>query len=91
MSASKINTSTDWSDEDEIPDLSTPAWAQKFDKAPVKRGRPLSKNKKELTTLRLDADILQYFKAFGAGWQSRINASLRKEIEADKNNAKKSA
>jgi hypothetical protein len=29
----------------------------------------------------LDADILEYFKSQGAGYQSRINAALRMEVE----------
>ncbi len=28
-------------------------------------------------SIRLDADVIDYFKAQGAGWQSRINAELR--------------
>jgi len=29
-------------------------------------------------TLRLDADLIDRFRATGKGWQSRINAALRK-------------
>jgi hypothetical protein len=29
----------------------------------------------------LDADILEFFKSKGAGYQSRINAALRMEVE----------
>jgi uncharacterized protein (DUF4415 family) len=51
--------------------------------APVlKRGRgPQSAPTKVLTSLRLDADILEFFKSKGAGYQSRINAALRMEVE----------
>jgi uncharacterized protein (DUF4415 family) len=31
-------------------------------------------------TLRLDHDVVERFKATGAGWQTRINAALRKSI-----------
>jgi uncharacterized protein (DUF4415 family) len=31
-------------------------------------------------TLRLDPDVIDYFKAEGAGWQTRINAALRREM-----------
>jgi uncharacterized protein (DUF4415 family) len=34
-----------------------------------------------LTSVRLDADILEFFKAQGRGYQSRINAALRMEVE----------
>jgi uncharacterized protein (DUF4415 family) len=45
---------------------------------PVSRGRPKSKTPKEHVNLRLDPDVLAHFRAGGAGWQSRINATLRK-------------
>ena len=32
---------------------------------------------KELVSLRIDADVLKWFKASGAGYQTRINAVLR--------------
>jgi len=51
--------------------------------APVlKRGRgPQATPTKVITSVRLDADILDYFKSQGAGYQSRINAALRMEVE----------
>jgi uncharacterized protein (DUF4415 family) len=33
---------------------------------------------KELVSLRIDQDVLEYFREGGAGWQDRINAALRK-------------
>ena len=33
---------------------------------------------KELVSLRIDADVVEYFQSGGAGWQERINAALRK-------------
>ena len=33
---------------------------------------------KELVSLRLDRDVLDYFQEDGPGWQERINAALRK-------------
>ena len=35
-------------------------------------------------TLRLDADVLRWFKAQGAGYQTRINAALRAAIDLDR-------
>jgi uncharacterized protein (DUF4415 family) len=51
--------------------------------APVlKRGRgPQTAPTKVLTSVRLDADILEFFKAQGRGYQSKINAALRMEVE----------
>ena len=33
---------------------------------------------KELVSLRIDQDVLEYFQEGGPGWQDRINAALRK-------------
>ena len=33
---------------------------------------------KEQVTLRIDQDVLEYFREDGPGWQGRINAALRK-------------
>jgi uncharacterized protein (DUF4415 family) len=44
----------------------------------VRRGRPLSTNPKRPVSLRLDPDVLAHFRRSGRGWQSRINAVLRK-------------
>ena len=32
------------------------------------------------TSIRLDADIVEHFKRQGRGWQSRVNAELRKLV-----------
>ncbi|MDB5479734.1 MAG: hypothetical protein JWO83_787 [Caulobacteraceae bacterium] len=42
------------------------------------RGRAGSKR---LQTMRLDPDVLDYFKGEGPGWQARINAVLRAAME----------
>ena len=42
------------------------------------RGRPaLAQARKRQVTLRLDADVVDRFRASGPGWQTRINAILR--------------
>ena len=73
---------TDWKrvdamrDEDldltDHPEMS----AEMFAKAVVRIGfRPVTP--KEQITLRLDADVLQWFRERGAGYQTQINALLR--------------
>ena len=58
-------------DYSEIPDLS--ALGEEFwDKAVVKRAEP-----KAQVTIRLDREVLDWFKSQGKGYQSRINAVLR--------------
>lgn len=42
----------------------------------AKRGRPKAEQVKEAIKLRIDADILDAFRAGGAGWQTRINEAL---------------
>lgn len=45
----------------------------------VRRGRPpLGAQPKSSVTLRLDADVLDAYRALGRGWQSQINADLRR-------------
>ena len=46
----------------------------------TKPGRPVSENPKKQVTLRLDPDVIEKFRATGKGWQSRINAELRKAL-----------
>lgn len=78
MTAKQNGTNPDWIDPDEIPDLSTDDWAEVIAKAPLQRGRPKADVTKVSTTLRLDPDVIAAFKADGPGWQSRMNAALRK-------------
>ena len=42
-----------------------------------KGGRPKLENPKRSIALRLDADVLEAFKAAGPGWQTRMNDVLR--------------
>ena len=65
-----------------VNDPDNPAWTEDMLGAPVlKRGRgPQTAPTKVLTSIRLDADILEFFKSQGAGYQSRINDALRVEL-----------
>ncbi len=81
MTGNKRSMDQDWRDDD-APDLSTPTWRKKLEAAPVSRGRPRVETPKVSTTIRLDADILDKFRADGPGWQSRINAALREWLAA---------
>lgn len=44
------------------------------------RGRPKADETKVFTAIRLDADLLETFKATGKGWQTRVNAALRQYL-----------
>jgi uncharacterized protein (DUF4415 family) len=77
MSANKTSMATGWSDPDDAPDLSAPEWQRRFDGVKVSRGRPKLDDPKVSNTIRLDADIIEKFRAKGPGWQTRINDALR--------------
>ena len=44
------------------------------------RGRPAVAIKRPTLNMRVDADVLDAFKATGQGWQTRINAVLRDAV-----------
>jgi uncharacterized protein (DUF4415 family) len=64
-------------------DRDNPAWTEEMLGPPVmRRGRgPQKAPTKVLTTIRLDADVIAFFRAQGAGYQSRINEALRRVKE----------
>ena len=80
MTASKTNTRIASFEDDDIPDMATPYWAERIAKAAVRRGRPPQDVTKVSTTIRLDPDVLAAFKAEGPGWNTRINAVLRADM-----------
>jgi len=50
-----------------------------------RRGRPVGSvatTRKVSTTIRLDEDVMEAFRAAGSGWQTRINAVLREAVQA---------
>ena len=59
----------DFSDLPEIP-------PERFARAIVRKGLQPVAHKAQIT-LRIDADVLEWFRAKGAGYQSRMNAVLR--------------
>lgn len=89
---SKYTTSkasqTDWrrvdAQEDKDIDLSEhpELTAEQFARAVVRKGlKPVALPKRQVT-LRIDADVLAWFKRQGKGYQSRINALLREYMKA---------
>ncbi|HJR71970.1 MAG TPA: BrnA antitoxin family protein [Gammaproteobacteria bacterium] len=66
-------------------DADNPPWSEQMLGPPVvKRGRGRQKAPtKVLTTIRLDADVLAYFRSTGRGYQTRINEELRKIISKE--------
>jgi len=90
----------EWIDPDDAPELNeeffesgewkigdrvvSPSEGKAAFREAIKRGRPKAAVKKVSTTIRLDADVLEAFKATGHGWQTRINSVLRKWLKESK-------
>jgi uncharacterized protein (DUF4415 family) len=68
-------------DYEDIPEL-TEEWFRRatihIGGVPMSRGRPKLNTPKKAVSLRLDDDVVAHFRRGGSGWQSRINAALRK-------------
>jgi uncharacterized protein (DUF4415 family) len=44
------------------------------------RGRPKSDSPKQLVSVRYSAEVLDYFRSTGEGWQSRMDGVLREYV-----------
>ena len=68
-----------------VDDPDNPPWTEEMLGPPVcKRGRgPQVAPTKVLTTIRLDADVIAYFRAMGRGYQTRINEELRRVVRRE--------
>jgi uncharacterized protein (DUF4415 family) len=80
MRVSEKDTESSWVDPDDAPELDDD-W---FDRAEmrigdkvIRPGRPAG-SAKQAVSIRLDKDVLEKFRATGPGWQSRINAVLKR-------------
>ncbi len=67
-------------DYSDIPPLTEEFWK----KARPWRDRHLYKPTKTSTTIRLDSDVLEWFKSQGKGYQTRVNSILRKQMLREK-------
>jgi len=86
---------TDWERVDALTDEeidlsdSPEITPEMFARAVVRRGLKPVASKAQLT-LRVDRDVLAWFKAQGRGYQTRINALLRAYMEAHQARARQS-
>ena len=71
-------------DANMVRDGDAPEWTPAmFARAVARQGlKPVPR--KALLSLRIDADVIEWFRAQGAGYQSRMNALLRAYMEAHK-------
>ena len=67
-----------------LRDADAPEWTpEMFARAVARKGlKPVPK--KALLSLRIDSDVIEWFRKQGAGYQSRMNALLRAYMEAHK-------
>ena len=82
MNEKQPGTKPAWTDPDDAPPLDG-AWfaaadLREGDRVIRRGGRPRQSTVKQAVNLRLDPEVLAHFRASGPGWQSRINAALRK-------------
>ena len=94
MSENRQNTTPDWVDPDDAPELDD----HFFDHAEVReggrvvraatdtlarRGRPKldASTRRAPVSIRLSPQVLDYFRQSGPGWQSRISEILEKHVE----------
>jgi uncharacterized protein (DUF4415 family) len=61
----------------ELDEFDALDWLRK----PRKRG-PQKTPTKVQTTIRLDREVIDHFRASGRGWQSRLNETLRRVVVA---------
>ena len=73
-------------------DPDNPPWSEEMlGPSVLRRGRGSQKVPTKLsTTVRLDADILAWFKSQGPGYQTRINEALRLVVEQSPTNKDRS-
>jgi uncharacterized protein (DUF4415 family) len=71
-------------DANMVRDGDAPEWTpEMFARAVARKGlKPVPR--KALLSLRIDVDVIDWFKAQGVGYQSRMNALLRAYMEAHK-------
>jgi uncharacterized protein (DUF4415 family) len=80
MTEAEMQALRDLRDEDidfsDIPRLTSSGWRRVSDLIPAE-------NKQQIT-LRLDADVIAFFRGTGLRYQSRINVTLRDYVNAQK-------
>jgi uncharacterized protein (DUF4415 family) len=85
--SSKIRSKTDWKRIDAMRDADIdfsddPEWTPEMFARAVRRVGLKPVLRKSQITLRLDADVLEWFRARGSGYQTQINSLLRAYMEA---------
>lgn len=88
-SASDLERVAALKDSEIVIDADAPAWTpEMFARAVVKRGLS-APPAKTLLSLRVDSDVVEWFRAQGRGYQSRMNALLRAYMDAHRQSRKR--
>jgi len=83
-SRTDVNRLKSMKDSAIVIDKDAPAWTpEMFARAIVRKGLKPAQTK-SLLSLRVDSDVLAWFRAQGRGYQSRMNALLRAFMKAHK-------
>jgi uncharacterized protein (DUF4415 family) len=81
-SVTKVSKVRKTIDADVARDAHAPEWTpEMFARAVAHKGLK-TVPKKALLSLRIDSDVIEWFRQQGAGYQSRMNALLRAYMEA---------
>jgi len=72
---------TDWEQLDrlDLPEIKPEQLARTL----VRRGLSVDRRKNKVTFLRIDTEVLEWFKSQGSNYQTQINSLLRAHMEAD--------
>jgi uncharacterized protein (DUF4415 family) len=88
-SASDLRRVAALKDSEVVIDEDAPAWSpEMFARAVIKRGLSAPRAK-TLLSLRVDSDVVEWFRAQGRGYQSRMNALLRAYMDAHRHSRKR--
>jgi uncharacterized protein (DUF4415 family) len=77
------DTNPEWNDEmfDHASSVEESTLPESF-KAEARRGRPPKAIKKIQLSVRYSAEVVEYFKSTGKGWQTRMDDVLKKHVES---------
>lgn len=83
------DTSIPFNAEDEVYDPNNDAASEAFlEHAVIRRGRgPQRKPVKQAISIRLSPEVITYYRSKGKGWQSLMNADLKRGIKRRTANA----
>ncbi len=76
-----------WRDPDDAPEITDKSIAEAnlyHGKKLVRRGRPAGSGQKTQTTLRISKDVLEFFRATGPGWQTRMDNALKRYVASQR-------